>query len=179
MAAVAAAPRTGAPDGSGAGSRARALLQAWRAAGHEPRLRAPHPTEPARPVPPRPAPRLPAPAWPGPAVPDSRSAPRRDEYDKKVKQAAKEKARRRHTPAPTRPRKPDLQVYLPRHRGEAARPARCSAPGPSASTRSSFLSGKKLFYLSRLISSPTSISTLPNRRSVILPAAQGGLKARS
>uniref|UniRef100_A0A8C0Q442 CB068 protein n=3 Tax=Canidae TaxID=9608 RepID=A0A8C0Q442_CANLF len=41
----------------------------------------------------------------------------RDDYDKKVKQAAKEKARRRHTPAPTRPRKPDLQVYLPRHRG--------------------------------------------------------------
>mgnify|MGYP002652095729 CR=1 FL=1 len=29
-----------------------------------------------------------------------------------MKQAAKEKARRRHTPAPTRPRKPDLQVYL-------------------------------------------------------------------
>ncbi|XP_016046700.1 UPF0561 protein C2orf68 homolog isoform X1 [Erinaceus europaeus] len=46
----------------------------------------------------------------------------RDDYDKKVKQAAKEKTRRRHTPAPTRPRKPDLQVYLPRHRGEAARP---------------------------------------------------------
>ncbi|XP_053442797.1 UPF0561 protein C2orf68 homolog [Nycticebus coucang] len=40
----------------------------------------------------------------------------RDNYDKKVKQAAKEKVRRRHTPAPTRPRKPDLQVYLPRHR---------------------------------------------------------------
>ncbi|XP_028342155.1 UPF0561 protein C2orf68 homolog isoform X2 [Physeter macrocephalus] len=120
---VAAAPRTGAPDGSGAGARARALLQAWRAAGHEPRLRAPHPTEPARPVPPRPAPRLPAPAWPGPAVPDSRSAPRRDDYDKKVKQAAKEKARRRHTPAPTRPRKPDLQVYLPRHRDGSTHPS--------------------------------------------------------
>ncbi|XP_054963705.1 UPF0561 protein C2orf68 homolog isoform X2 [Pan paniscus] len=58
-------------------------------------------------------------AWPGPTVPDSRSAPRRDDYDKKVKQAAKEKVRRRHTPAPTRPRKPDLQVYLPRHRGSA------------------------------------------------------------
>ncbi|XP_005264362.1 UPF0561 protein C2orf68 isoform X1 [Homo sapiens] len=43
----------------------------------------------------------------------------RDDYDKKVKQAAKEKVRRRHTPAPTRPRKPDLQVYLPRHRGSA------------------------------------------------------------
>ncbi|XP_035127940.1 UPF0561 protein C2orf68 homolog isoform X3 [Callithrix jacchus] len=45
----------------------------------------------------------------------------RDDYDKKVKQAAKEKVRRRHTPAPTRPRKPDLQVYLPRHRGLFAR----------------------------------------------------------
>nr|XP_045008605.1 UPF0561 protein C2orf68-like [Jaculus jaculus] len=49
----------------------------------------------------------------------------RDDYGKKVKQAAKEKVRRRHTPAPTRPRKPDLQVYLPRHRGRDS----CSRPG--------------------------------------------------
>lgn len=124
-----------APDGTRTGSRAGVLLQAWRAARHEPRLRAPYSTEPAGPVPSRPAPPPPPPAWPGLAVPDPRSAPRRDDYDKKVKQAAKEKAKRRHTPAPTRPRKPDLQVYLPRHRGEAARPAgllnpsRPSAPG--------------------------------------------------
>ncbi|XP_059515259.1 UPF0561 protein C2orf68 homolog isoform X1 [Myotis daubentonii] len=66
----------------------------------------------------------------------------RDDYDKKVKQAAKEKARRRHTPAPARPRKPDLQVYLPRRRGEAARRARALlGSGPSASTRP-LLSGK-------------------------------------
>ncbi|XP_038964636.1 UPF0561 protein C2orf68 homolog isoform X2 [Rattus norvegicus] len=57
----------------------------------------------------------------------------RDDYDKKVKQAAKEKARRRHTPAPTRPRKPDLQVYLPRHRGEQP-PARGPAPRASPSS---------------------------------------------
>ncbi|XP_007477833.1 UPF0561 protein C2orf68 homolog [Monodelphis domestica] len=47
----------------------------------------------------------------------------RDNYDKKMKQAAKEKVRRRLTPGPTRPRKPDQQVYLPRRRVEA-RPSR-------------------------------------------------------
>ncbi|XP_049713038.1 UPF0561 protein C2orf68 homolog isoform X1 [Elephas maximus indicus] len=79
----------------------------------------------------------------------------RDDYDKKVKQAAKEKARRRHTPAPTRPRKPDLQVYLPRRRGEAARPAcllqpaRPSGPGPSAATHSPSLYGKKPLLVPR------------------------------
>lgn len=65
-------------------------------------LRAPH-RQVARPVPP---PRAAAsPAWPGPAVADSARL-REDDYDKKVKQAAKEKARRRHTPTP-RPQ-PDL-----------------------------------------------------------------------
>uniref|UniRef100_A0A8D0DS28 Chromosome 2 open reading frame 68 n=1 Tax=Salvator merianae TaxID=96440 RepID=A0A8D0DS28_SALMN len=34
----------------------------------------------------------------------------RDDYDREVKQA-KEKMKRRHTPAPARPRKPDQQVY--------------------------------------------------------------------
>lgn len=123
-------------NGGGPGSRAGVVLQARRASGHEPRLRTPHPSEPARSVPPRPR--------PGPArfgrvtAPDSRSAPRRDDYDKKVKQAAKEKARRRHTPAPTRPRKPDLQVYLPRHRGEpppVARPPAVPPPGKPLSLR--------------------------------------------
>ncbi|XP_068957180.1 UPF0561 protein C2orf68 homolog [Petaurus breviceps papuanus] len=55
----------------------------------------------------------------------------RDNYDKKMKQAAKEKVRRRLTPGPTRPRKPDQQVYLPRRRGEA----RLSRPGASTGSR--------------------------------------------
>lgn len=69
----------------------------------------------------------------------------RDDYDKKVKQAAKEKGRRRHTPAPTRPRKPDRQVYLPRRRGEAARPACLQArvPGPVPQRSPLLYTGKK------------------------------------
>ncbi|XP_072258988.1 UPF0561 protein C2orf68 homolog [Pyxicephalus adspersus] len=39
----------------------------------------------------------------------------RDDYDKEVKQA-KEKQRKRYTPGPSRPKKPDLQVYHPRPR---------------------------------------------------------------
>ncbi|XP_068130969.1 LOW QUALITY PROTEIN: UPF0561 protein C2orf68 homolog [Hyperolius riggenbachi] len=39
----------------------------------------------------------------------------RDDYDKEVKQA-KEKQRKRYTPRPSRPKKPDLQVYHPRQR---------------------------------------------------------------
>ncbi|XP_075063400.1 UPF0561 protein C2orf68 homolog [Mixophyes fleayi] len=39
----------------------------------------------------------------------------RDDYDKEVKQA-KEKQRKRFTPGPSRPKKPDLQVYHPRQR---------------------------------------------------------------
>lgn len=122
-------------DGGGTGSRPGTVLQARRASGHESRLRTPHPPEPDRSVPPRPR--------PGPAsfgrvtASDSRSAPRRDDYDKKVKQAAKEKARRRHTPAPTRPRKPDLQVYLPRHRGEQPPPAARSLGKPPPPRRGS------------------------------------------
>ncbi|XP_053320460.1 UPF0561 protein C2orf68 homolog [Spea bombifrons] len=42
----------------------------------------------------------------------------RDDYDKEVKQA-KEKQKRRCTPGPSRPKKPDLQVYHPRPRGGA------------------------------------------------------------
>ncbi|XP_029460131.1 UPF0561 protein C2orf68 homolog isoform X2 [Rhinatrema bivittatum] len=44
------------------------------------------------------------------------SSPFRDDYDREVKQA-KEKQKKRHTPLPSRPKKPDLQVYHPRHRG--------------------------------------------------------------
>ncbi|XP_040849523.1 UPF0561 protein C2orf68 homolog [Ochotona curzoniae] len=64
----------------------------------------------------------------------------RDDYDKKVKQAAKEKVRRRHTPAPTRPRKPDLQVYLPRHRDGSTRPGK---PDPEESSDSSSSGGSE------------------------------------
>ncbi|XP_073509923.1 UPF0561 protein C2orf68 homolog isoform X2 [Phyllobates terribilis] len=44
----------------------------------------------------------------------------RDDYDKEVKQA-KEKQRKRYTPGPSRPRKPDLQVYHPRPRERPSR----------------------------------------------------------
>ncbi|CAJ0933344.1 unnamed protein product [Ranitomeya imitator] len=44
----------------------------------------------------------------------------RDDYDKEVKQA-KEKQRKRHTPGPSRPRKPDLQVYHPHPRERPSR----------------------------------------------------------
>lgn len=124
------------------------MLQARGASGHEPRLRTSHPPEPDRSVLPRPRPN---PARFGPVTePDSRSAPRRDDYDKKVKQA-KEKVRRRHTPAPTRPRKPDLQVYLPRHRDGSAHLVNpdCEESGESSSTGSSELEppGRQLFCL--------------------------------
>ncbi|XP_078095431.1 UPF0561 protein C2orf68 homolog [Mustelus asterias] len=42
----------------------------------------------------------------------------RDDYDKEVRQA-KERQKKRQTPAPVRPRKPDLQVYHPRRRNGA------------------------------------------------------------
>ncbi|XP_054550614.1 UPF0561 protein C2orf68 homolog isoform X1 [Talpa occidentalis] len=75
----------------------------------------------------------------------------RDDYDKKVKQAAKEKVRRRHTPAPTRPRKPDLQVYLPRHRDGSTHPSNpdCEESGESSCSGGSEPepSGHQLFCL--------------------------------
>ncbi|XP_006900434.1 PREDICTED: UPF0561 protein C2orf68 homolog [Elephantulus edwardii] len=75
----------------------------------------------------------------------------RDDYDRKVKQAAKEKARRRLTPAPTRPRRPDLQVYLPRRRDASAHPSNpdYEESGESSSSGGSELepSGHKLFCL--------------------------------
>ncbi|XP_023392183.1 UPF0561 protein C2orf68 homolog isoform X2 [Pteropus vampyrus] len=75
----------------------------------------------------------------------------RDDYDKKVKQAAKEKARRRHTPAPTRPRKPDRQVYLPRRRDGSTHPSNpdCEESGESSSSGGSEPepSGRQLFCL--------------------------------
>lgn len=49
--------------------------------------------------------------------PASCPAARRDDYDREMKQA-KEKVKKRHTPTPPRPRKPDQQVYHPRRRSE-------------------------------------------------------------
>ncbi|XP_007905657.1 UPF0561 protein C2orf68 homolog [Callorhinchus milii] len=42
----------------------------------------------------------------------------RDDYDKEVRQA-KERQKKRQTPGPVRPRRPDLQVYHPRHKNGA------------------------------------------------------------
>ncbi|NP_001090395.1 uncharacterized protein LOC779306 [Xenopus laevis] len=39
----------------------------------------------------------------------------RDDYDREVRQA-KEKQKKRYTPGPTRPKKPDLEMYHPRQR---------------------------------------------------------------
>ncbi|MBZ3870842.1 UPF0561 protein C2orf68-like protein, partial [Sciurus carolinensis] len=73
-----------------------------------------------------------------------------DDCDKKVKQA-REKARRRHTPAPTRPRKPDLQVYLPRRGDGSTHPGNpdCEEYSESSSGGGSELepSGHQLFCL--------------------------------
>uniref|UniRef100_A0A803SX14 Chromosome 2 open reading frame 68 n=1 Tax=Anolis carolinensis TaxID=28377 RepID=A0A803SX14_ANOCA len=52
----------------------------------------------------------------GRSFPCSLLSPSRDDYDREVKQA-KEKVKKRHTPAPARPRKPDQPVYHPCRRG--------------------------------------------------------------
>ncbi|KAM6432026.1 UPF0561 protein C2orf68 homolog isoform 1-T1 [Liasis olivaceus] len=59
----------------------------------------------------------------------------RDDYDREVKQA-KEKLRRRHTPAPPRPRRPDQQVYHPCRRSKAEAPLGCEYEGSSGSSSS-------------------------------------------
>ncbi|XP_018411296.1 PREDICTED: UPF0561 protein C2orf68 homolog [Nanorana parkeri] len=46
----------------------------------------------------------------------------RDDYDKDMKEKAKEKQRKRYTPRPSRPKKPDIQVYHPRQR-ESSHPS--------------------------------------------------------
>ncbi|XP_031426890.1 UPF0561 protein C2orf68 homolog [Clupea harengus] len=74
----------------------------------------------------------------------------RDDYDKSVKQA-KEKQRRRHTTTPCRPRRPDLQVYHPRHRNgmgpnEAAEDWRENESGDSG-TEQEGSSASPLFWL--------------------------------
>ncbi|XP_063167547.1 UPF0561 protein C2orf68 homolog [Candoia aspera] len=59
----------------------------------------------------------------------------RDDYDREVKQA-KEKLRRRHTPAPPRPRRPDQQVYHPCRRSQAEAPLGREFEGSSESSSS-------------------------------------------
>nr|XP_039336021.1 UPF0561 protein C2orf68-like [Saimiri boliviensis boliviensis] len=75
----------------------------------------------------------------------------RDDCDKKVKQAAKEKVRTRHMPAPTGPRELDLRVYLLRPGDVSAHPSSLDAEesGESSSSAGSDLepSGCQLFCL--------------------------------
>ncbi|XP_066495714.1 UPF0561 protein C2orf68 homolog [Tiliqua scincoides] len=59
----------------------------------------------------------------------------RDDYDKEMKQA-KEKVKKRHTPAPPRPRKPDQQVYHPRRRSRAETASGLEYEGSSESSSS-------------------------------------------
>ncbi|XP_060642929.2 UPF0561 protein C2orf68 homolog [Anolis sagrei] len=57
----------------------------------------------------------------------------RDDYDREVKQA-KEKVKKRHTPAPARPRKPDQPVYHPCRKGHAEAPTSLEYEGSSESS---------------------------------------------
>ncbi|XP_053125875.1 UPF0561 protein C2orf68 homolog [Hemicordylus capensis] len=72
----------------------------------------------------------------------------RDDYDKEMKQA-KEKVKKRHTPAPSRPRKPDQQVYHPRQRNRTETTSGMEYEGSSESSSSTEPdpSGPALFCL--------------------------------
>ncbi|XP_015278514.1 PREDICTED: UPF0561 protein C2orf68 homolog isoform X1 [Gekko japonicus] len=72
----------------------------------------------------------------------------RDDYDKEMKQA-KEKVKKRHTPAPARPKKPDQQVYHPRQRNRAEVTSGLEYEGSSESSSSTELDpyGPALFCL--------------------------------
>ncbi|XP_006009551.1 UPF0561 protein C2orf68 homolog [Latimeria chalumnae] len=72
----------------------------------------------------------------------------RDDYDKEVRQA-KEKQKKRHTPAPSRPRKPDRQVYHPRRQSRLETPLGVEFEESSESSSSSEpeLHGSELFCL--------------------------------
>ncbi|XP_062995339.1 UPF0561 protein C2orf68 homolog [Elgaria multicarinata webbii] len=59
----------------------------------------------------------------------------RDDYDREMKQA-KEKVKKRHTPAPARPRKPDQQVYHPSWRSKAETTSGLEYEGSSESSSS-------------------------------------------
>ncbi|KAK9973993.1 hypothetical protein ABG768_022104 [Culter alburnus] len=72
----------------------------------------------------------------------------RDDYDREVKQA-KEKQRRRHTTTPRRPRRPDRQVYHPRHQNgsEAGANAEAEDWNESSSGTEQENTGTELFWL--------------------------------
>ncbi|KAJ7305322.1 hypothetical protein JRQ81_011241 [Phrynocephalus forsythii] len=59
----------------------------------------------------------------------------RDDYDREMKQA-KEKVKKRHTPAPARPRKPDQPVYHPCRRSHVGSPPALEYEGSSGSSSS-------------------------------------------
>ncbi|KAK2108170.1 hypothetical protein P7K49_013335 [Saguinus oedipus] len=102
------------------------------------------------------------------------------DHKKKAKQAAKEKVRRRHTPAPTRPCKPDLQVYLPRHRDVAAHPRNpdYEESSESSSSGGSELgpSGHQLFYLRG--DDPGRVSEEASAHTPLDPPMRDALKLR-
>ncbi|XP_067293724.1 UPF0561 protein C2orf68 homolog [Pseudorasbora parva] len=72
----------------------------------------------------------------------------RDDYDREVKQA-QEKQRRRHTTTPRRPRRPDRQVYHPRHQNGSEPGANAEAEdwNESSSGTEQENTGTELFWL--------------------------------
>ncbi|KAI5625311.1 UPF0561 protein C2orf68-like [Silurus asotus] len=72
----------------------------------------------------------------------------RDDYDREVKQA-KEQQRRRHTATPRRPRRPDREVYNPRHRSgsEAGAGGEVEEWNESGSSTEQENAGTELFWL--------------------------------
>ncbi|KAI5091391.1 UPF0561 protein C2orf68-like, partial [Silurus meridionalis] len=72
----------------------------------------------------------------------------RDDYDREVKQA-KEQQRRRHTATPRRPRRPDREVYNPRHRSgsEAGAGGEVEEWNESGSSTEQENTGTELFWL--------------------------------
>lgn len=70
----------------------------------------------------------------------------RDDYDREVKQA-KEKQRRRHTTTPRRPRRPDRQVYHPRHQNGSEPGANAEAEDWNESSSGTEQENTELFWL--------------------------------
>lgn len=70
----------------------------------------------------------------------------RDDYDRKVKQA-QEKQRPRHTTTPRRPRRPDRQVYHPRHQNGSEAGVNAEDWNESSSGTEQENTGTELFWL--------------------------------
>ncbi|XP_062873946.1 UPF0561 protein C2orf68 homolog [Trichomycterus rosablanca] len=72
----------------------------------------------------------------------------RDDYDRETKQA-KQQQKRRHTAVPQRPRRPDREVYNPRHRGgsEAGTGVEPEEWNESSSGTEQENAGTELFWL--------------------------------